>query len=356
MSPRDLTPADAVERWLDQQRASKARSTVRDYGYRLTQFVEWCQEQGIESIRELDSWQLDSYATARQTHGIRTITLSNELKTLRQFLAYCERIEVAPEGLSEKVEPPTVSQSEEVSETKLGGEDGEAMLAAYRDHDRWRATKHHVLLELMWNIGARMGAVRALDRDDFDADDSTVVFQHRPRSDTPLKNDEKSERIVGLPPAATAVVEEYIRGPRPHVTDEHGREPLLATTQGRPHRSTLRQWTYYGTLPCRWTSCPHGKQPDSCEWMAQRRAGECPSRLNPHAVHTGSLTWQRSRGIPIEVVARRADVTPEVIRKHYDHPNEREAFEKRRRPYLEQLELGDGDATDTTDSDLNHDN
>lgn len=348
---RTLSPRDAVERWLDQQRAEKAASTVRDYGYRLKLFVEWCEANSIESIADLDGWELDSYATHRQSQDIRTITLSNELKTLRQFLDYCERIEVAPSGLHQKVDPPTVSGSEEVSETKLDGDDGEALLTAFRETAKWRASNHHALLELIWNIGARMGACRALDVGDFDAGAGTVEFHHRPRSETPLKNDGESERIVGLPDAAVSVVDEWIDGGRPAVTDDHGREPLLATSQGRPHRSTLRQWCYYATLPCRWQECPHGKRRETCEWFTQTRSGECPSRLGPHAVRTGSLTWQRSRGVPVEVVARRADVTPEVIRKHYDHPSKREAFEKRRRPYLDQLSIQDREETDSDDSD-----
>jgi hypothetical protein len=80
------------------------------------------------------------------------------------------------------------------------------------------------------------------------------------------------------------------------------------------------------------------------------KASQCPSSRSPHQVRTGSLTWQRSRQVPIEVVAERANASPEVIRKHYDKPSEEESFQQRRQPYLDNLSFDKPTDSEETDS------
>lgn len=348
---RDLLPPTAVERFLDSLRTDLASQTIRDYGYRLGQFADWCERHDeIEHVSDLDGYLLDGYVNHRR-RKVAAVTLSNELQTLRQFIRYCERIEAATDGLHEKIVPPGVDESDEVSDTKLAPADAEAALAAWRDSAD-RACRHHVTLELLWYTSARMGAIRALDLDDFQRDpehgDATLAFRHLPKQETPLKNQQKGERVVGIPPEPAAVVEEWITTNRPRVVDDYGREPLLATVSGRVSLSTIRHWCYFATVPCRYRECPHGKVPADCDWYSQSHASGCPSSVSPHPVRSGSMEWQRDRQVPIEVVSDRANASPEVIEKHYDNPDPHRAQQQRRRPYLDQLDFGeDGDgATD----------
>jgi site-specific recombinase XerD len=349
MSRRDLSPREAVERWLGTLRRDLADATVRDYGYRLRQFVQWSEDQGIDSMRELDGWTLDEYQNHRRKR-IAAVTLSNELTTLRQFLRYCERIEIAPEDIHEKIEPPGVEESDEVSETKLPADDAQQLLAAFRDGPD-RATRHHVTLELLWYTSARMGALRALDVDDFDREARTVMFRHVEKQGTPLKNAQSGERVVGLPDTPADIVAEWIDENRPQSADEWGREPLLATTFGRVSKGTLREWCYFATIPCRFRECPHGEAPATCDWNAQNQATHCPSSVSPHPVRSGSMEWQRDQRVPIEVVSDRANASPEVIEKHYDNPDPHRAQQQRRRPYLGQLEFDGASDSDDEDSD-----
>lgn len=350
--PPDLSPRDAVERWLDRKRVELADATVRDYGYRLGQFVEWCEERGVESVRDLSGWELDSYEQFRRRNDVAAVTLSNELTTLRQLIEYCERIELVEDGLAGKIEVPSIDEEDEVSDKKLEADAAEGLLSAFRDSPDY-ASREHVFLEIAWYTSARVGAIRSLDVGHFDREQRTVRFVDRPKHGTPLKNANDGERIVGLPEPATAVVSEWVDYNRPPAADEYGREPLLATEEGRPVTSTLRDWCYYATTPCRYRDCPHGEVQHSCDWFARTEASRCPSTVSPHRVRTGSMTWQRSQGVPIEVVAKRANASPEVIRKHYDHPTQQEDFEQRRRPYLDRLAFDADGATDenTEDSD-----
>ncbi|WP_254823143.1 tyrosine-type recombinase/integrase [Haloglomus halophilum] len=336
----DLSPREAVERWLDKLRVDKAEATVSGYWYRLKLFVEWCDEEGIESVRDLSGWDLDSYEQARRAAGVSPVTLSNELTTLRQFLAYCERVELVEEGLPDKIDPPSIDESDEVNSERLESERALALIRAFRDGDE-RASAHHVALELLWFIGARMGAIRALDVGDVDTDAGTVRFVHRPESDTTLKNGQKGERLVGIPDETATTVKRYLALQRTELVDDHKRRPLLTTSRGRVSTNTIRKWIYYATAPCRASPCPHDRQRATCDWFDRTSANKCPSTLSPHRVRTGSITWQLNRGLDEHEVSRRVNASPETIRKHYDVADADEAFHKRRSETVTRLAMED---------------
>ncbi|WP_202613924.1 hypothetical protein [Halostella pelagica] len=111
------------------------------------------------------------------------------------------------------------------------------------------------------------GGIRTLDLEDFDVDDQALCLRHRPDEGTPLKNGPTGERDVSLHPHVAAVGEDYIDGPnRFNVTDEYGRSPLITTRQGRPSLSTLQNWIYRITWPCKvGEPCPHDEDPETCE-------------------------------------------------------------------------------------------
>lgn len=46
------------------------------------------------------------------------------------------------------------------------------------------------------------------------------------------------------------ILDDYVAHKRPDVTDEHGREPLLATGRGRLSKSTIRKYVYKWSRPC----------------------------------------------------------------------------------------------------------
>ncbi|MFB6150185.1 MAG: hypothetical protein ABEJ40_00115 [Haloarculaceae archaeon] len=200
-----------------------------------------------------------------------------------------------------------------------------------------RGTRGHAFLELAWNTGARLGALRALDRRDFDAENEAVEFRHRPDTGTPLKNKADGERVVAVTPEVVEAVEDYLNGDRWDKRDEYGREPLLSTRQGRPGINTVRRMSYQVTLPCNYDECPHGHDIPECDFRAVNHESKCPSSRAPHHIRTGSISWQLNCGIPIEVVAVRVNSSVKTIKKHYDKASERERMEQRRREHIEKL-------------------
>ena len=338
MEPADLSPREAWTRYVDRRRPEATERSAKTYYYRLKQFVEFCEEYGVETVDELSGWTFENYETKRSGDGIAPITLNGEMKDLRQFVRYLERIEAVDEGLSEKVHVPKVSSDEESSNTKLDKPAARDLLAYYRRREH--GSRRHALLEVLWNTGCRLGAIRALDVRDYHADEQYLEFRHRPESGTPLKKKLDGERPVAVSDAAADALDAYLASEdRWEVHDEHGREPLFASRQGRPGHNTVRCWMYLGTLPCIHSDCPHGRDPEDCEFTERNHASKCPSSRSPHQIRTGSITWQLDSGLPPEVVAVRVNASVSTIKKHYDKATPRERMEQRRRRHVDHLDL-----------------
>lgn len=340
--PPDLSPREAVDRWLDRQRMELADSSVASYGRRLEHFVEWCDEQDVARLGDLRPWDVGAYEDHRRAQ-VAPVSLNNELTTLRQLLDWARRIGVVDEAVVEAVDPPNVDISEQVSKSLLEPERGEALLAAYRDGDDF-GTREHAWLEIAWWTGARLGSIRGLDLDDVSLDDGYVRFRHRPDQDTPLKNTADGERVVGLGEKVVEAVRAFVRESRPSsVVDDYGRQPLFATQHGRIAESTLRDTCYYATHPCRAVDCPHEQFRPTCHHHSRMYGHGCPSARSPHEVRSGSITWQLHRGLPKDVVAARVNATIPVIERHYDQARQLEEFRERREQHLDRLSIDEED-------------
>ena len=350
--PDALSPREASQRYLDRRRRELTDESVQSYYYRLKLWWEWCERQGITAVSELDGWVFERYESHRSGLGVATPTLHGEMETLKTFVEYLERIEAVDEGLAEKVNVPYVPEQERSRDEMLPAERAIPLITHYRESKTRYGNRFHALLELAWHTAARLGALRALDLRDYHVDDGFVEFVHRPDSDTPLKNKRKGERVVALNDDVCTVLSTYIREHRWDAHDEHGREPLFTSIQGgRPHQNTLRAWMYQATHPCVRGPCPHGYDPDTCDFRSHNHASKCPSAQSPHHVRTGSLTWHRDRGVPKEVAAERANASNEVIDRYYDKASQRERMELRRRPHLDKLSVDVSTDPERGDSD-----
>ncbi|WP_255681695.1 tyrosine-type recombinase/integrase [Natrinema sp. SYSU A 869] len=337
-TPEDMTPREAWHRYLDGRRTEITEETASTYHYRLKLFVEWCEENDIETVSELNGWVLDQYESARSGEGIAATTLHNEMETIEKFVEYLERIEAVDDGLADRVNIPDVPTDQKSRETKLETDRALELIRYYRSSEQ-AGSRNHALLEVAWHTGARLGGLRALDLRDFDASEQTLEFVHRPETDTQLKNKHNGERIVGIRDGVAETLQRYIGSDRWDKHDDHGRQPLFSSLQGRPSTNTIRGWMYTATFPCVHGSCPHGHDPDDCEFRSHTHASKCPSSRAPHHVRTGSITWHQDRSVPREVTAERVNASQDVIDQFYDKATKRERMELRRRPHLEKLEI-----------------
>jgi integrase len=239
------------------------------------------------------------------------------------------------DGLGDKV--PEVTTPDGTRDEKIDEDTAEAILE-YFEQFRY-ACRQHVEMALCWETAMRAGAMRSIDVSDchLDSDAPYIELVHRPDQGTPLKNKEKSERRVNLPADVSEVIRDYIEYNRPDVTDEYGREPLLATNHGRVTYNSIRRDFRGITRPCVYANeCPHDRDPDECPGAGgKRNADECPSTVSCHPVRRGSIPRRHlDRDIPEGVISSRCDVSKDIMSRHYDRQDE-ETKARIRREHLD---------------------
>ncbi|WP_435065979.1 tyrosine-type recombinase/integrase [Halobaculum sp. EA56] len=328
-----MSPEEGVERFLDHREPSVAKSTFQNNQTTLEQFLAWCRENGIDDLNDLTGRMLADYVHYRRQR-VKPISLQKELSAIRVALDYWADLDAVEPGLRERVHAPEVADGAEARDVLVDEETADEILSYL---DRYRtATREHIVLSVWWQTGMRLGALRGVDLGDLREEDHAVVVKHRPESDTPLKNGRDGERWVWLGETLFDLVEEYIDVHRESVRDEYDREPLITTRNGRASLSTLRDISYRWTQPCRWAECPHDREPESCEAYGKPNTpSKCPSARSPHGWRRGSITNHLNRGVSPEVVSERANVSLEVLYRHYDarQPDEKMAV---RREHLQE--------------------
>ncbi|WP_146417947.1 tyrosine-type recombinase/integrase [Haloarcula hispanica] len=329
-----ITPEAALEYYVDTRQYDLRETTMRSHESRLRSFVDWLQDQGIQNMNDVDVRTIHEYRVyKREDNGdddpCNSVTMQGQVSTIRRFLDYLTDIDAVSESLPERVRLPNVD-GDGTSDAQLDSARAEPILEYL--HEYRYASAQHITLLLMWRTSARRGGIRALDLDDFDAEDRALCFRHRPETGTPLKNGERGERDVALSAHVAGIVEDYISSPNRHsVEDDHGRTPLITTEFGRPALTTLQNWVYRLTRPCViGEPCPHDYDPETCEYNSSDGASGCPSSVAPHAVRTGSITAHRDAGTPREVVSDRGDVSEKILEKHYDKASKRQRMRRRR--------------------------
>lgn len=332
------SPQKAIELYIDARKNEVAAATTKSQQYRLGTFVEWCDHDGIENMNVLTGRSLYEFRIWKQeNHDIAPYTLRTHMSTVRTFIRFCEQIEVVQGGLSDKILLPQVDPDERTRDTILDAEQATEI----RDHLRKfnYASRKHVIIELLWHIGCRIGGLYALDVGDFHPQNQSLKLTHRPNRSTPLKNKSSGERPVVLSDDVTEIVADYIQYTRINVKDEHGRNPLFTSENGRLGKSAMRKDINRVTQPCLTGPCPHGRTQEDCKAYQKRNyVSECPSSVRPHDVRRGSITNLKQQNVPNEVVSDRMDVGSDVLDEHYDKRQPSERMELRRE-YLDTLDL-----------------
>lgn len=333
-----IEPKRAIDLYLDDRSDELRAATQRTHRSALGIFQDWTEDYGLTNLNELRGRDLIAFKTWRKDESdINTITLNSTLAYVQRFLRFCEAIEAVDEGTAERVPLPNVPPNEEVKKDVPEDEQVEAIRSYY---DRFAyASRHHAQFELIAEVGIRLGALRAIDLEDFRAGDEVIHLRHRPERTevygTPLKNGSGGERIVNLSPGLTELLKDYVAHNRNEVTDEFDREPLFTTSEGRVSTTTVRRDFYKLTRPCEYEpDCPHDREIDDCEATAPAEATHCPSSFSTHPLRKWSIMNQLDEGIPKELLSDRVDVSVPVLDKHYDQRSE-ERKSRQRREVLE---------------------
>ncbi|WP_435186725.1 tyrosine-type recombinase/integrase [Halobellus sp. EA9] len=316
------TPESAIDEFLESKRGDTVKSTRESYRTSLAHFVEFCEQNDINEMSELTGSDLTRYRTYRREESceepLAPKTMKDEQWLMNAFISHLEAIDAVKPELSDAVKIPDIDEEEEVRDEHLPRERQEQIID-YLEQYRY-ATAEHVTWLLLSVRGVRRCTVIALDVEDFDPEERKLELHHRPDQDTRLKNARKSERHLSLPEHVAEVIEDFIENNRHDVTDDYGRRPLLTSRYGRLSPSTIAKYVYKWSRPCViQEGCPHGENPEDCEAMENAdAASKCPSSKSPHTVRKGYITHHCKEGFPLEFLAEQADVSEDILRKHYD--------------------------------------
>lgn len=324
------TPDQAVELYLEDKQRDCQRTTVKAHKSRLGFFIDWCEEQDIDNMNDLSARYLHEYRVWRR-ENLNVVSEKTQMDTLRVFIQWCETIDAVQSGLFKKVQSPSIPDGERARETVIHAGRAQQVLDYLEKYEY--ATAEHVTWLILTETGMRMGAARALDVDDYqrNAELPHLSINHRPETETPIKNGVRGERPVGISPEACEVIDDYLNDQRADVTDCYGREPLLATLHGRVAKSTIRKYVYKWSRPCMvGDECPHDRERDECDAATNLdRASKCPSSVTPHPIRRGYITHLLQVGVPVEVVSDRCNVSPAIIDQHYDVRSEEDKMRQR---------------------------
>lgn len=111
-----------------------------------------------------------------------------------------------PKDLHERVLIPELDKHQLARDHNLRPERVEDLLDHYREFAY--ASREHVILELLFNVGCRVGALHGVDLSDYHPDEQFLEFVHR-EPETPLKHHRglsacEPPRRVGRPGASPA--------------------------------------------------------------------------------------------------------------------------------------------------------
>lgn len=325
-----IEPHRALQLYLADRRNNVSEATIQSHRSRLSFFVDWLNEHGLDNLNDLTGRMVKEYQLAqRERRDWAPVTEKTQLDTVRVFVRWAESIEAVTPDLSERVQSPDLDEDANVRTEELDTKRAEKVLDHLRKY-RY-CSLQHVTLEVIWHSMCRRGAARSLDVRDYDSDNQHLRFKHRPETGTPLKNGKKSNRYVAIADHIADLLDDWLENQRPDVTDEYGRQPLLASDQGRIHQTTVMQYAYCNTRPCVYGGCPIGRDEETCPATAWDKASSCPESVSPHPIRRGAITHHLRSDVPDPVVSDRADVSEKVIDKHYDERSGKEKMEQRRR-------------------------
>lgn len=282
--------------------------------------------------------QADEYIGWVFDLDLAPMTTQNIVRTFRTMLQHLEGRYVKP-GVSELIVVPGVNEEDEVRDEHLTLSTAKDVLSYLYKYEY--GSRRHILYHVIFRTGARRGAIHSLDVGDWHSDDRYLTFEHRPKTGTTLKNKSRGKRAVYIHDNRLAeALDDYIQDTRPDTTDEFGRKPLIASTQGRLCLTAISYNVMVATRPTHYSrlephECPcvgldgENSDQDVCPGYVNEHASKCGKSIGPHALRRSAVTAMLNAGQAKTDIGARVDMTTEIMDKHYNEQTQEEEMKVR---------------------------
>lgn len=310
------------DRYLN-RRKNNSPTTIAQYRRTIPGFVDFAAEHDVKSPTGLTTELVDQFVDKLYRQYYKDATILVHTKNVRAWLNWLNTRDYCPESVVAILNKDELGLEPTARDDAIPESEANHILDQLSSNRR--GTVQHALFELIWNGGPRLGGIHSTDVRDFFPNEGILRVRHRPDSGTRLKNGEDGNRNIVLKDRVVDAIELYLSTERIDVEDAHGRRPLFSTGYGRAAKSTLRRWIYDVTS-CRWA-------PESgdhyCDCSCDPDTDVCPYSYYPHAIRRGAIVRHLSGGLALDKASERFDVSPSVIKAHYDPRTESRRLEDR---------------------------
>ncbi len=204
-------------RYLEGRQASPY--TIKNYRTDIRQFLDYCAEQGVDSLERLSRDVVRTYLAELTETGYVTASVARRLFELRAFGDYLLRHQAWQQNIFRQVRAPRIPRRLPRYLTLTEVE----RLLAVPDPSTPAGLRDRAILETLYASGVRVGELVGLDVRDL----SLAVGEMR------VVGKGGRERVALLGRPAIAALRAYLREGRPRLTKRHPTDALFLNRFGR---------------------------------------------------------------------------------------------------------------------------
>lgn len=116
----DIPPEEAVDDYLQSMQGDNAQGTIDSHSSRLSFFIKFCDEKGIDSIADLHPKHIQRYQNWRlELYDLNTITLKTNMDTLHVFIRWCANTRYCHPNLEDAVPSVETTRGDTIDEAWL---------------------------------------------------------------------------------------------------------------------------------------------------------------------------------------------------------------------------------------------
>jgi integrase/recombinase XerC len=284
-----------LDRFLTHLRVARNASpyTIKNYGNDIGQFLDYCREQGVPSVEQVDRSLLRRYLAELDVVGYAKASVARRVAELRSFGDFLVRENVLDQNTFRKISAPRIPKR---LPQYLTVAEVEALLAV-PDTTKPRGLRDRAIVEVLYAAGMRVSELVSLNVGDVDLAQASVH----------LVGKGNKERVVLLGRPGVRAVWAYLEEGRPQLL---GKEPTKGLWLN--HRG--------GRLTVRGVA------------LILNRAGELAgirTRVSPHILRHTFATHLLDGGADLRVVQEllgHADLVTTQIYTHVSQARAREVY------------------------------